>query len=147
MTTDYLKLISSVLTPIALISGVGLIALTIQNRYGRVIDRIRSFSREYINQRDEKMREIVKDQIKILLRRGELLRNAMFLLFLTIFFTILSSLSILVSFILDQMLILSLVFFVSGLISLMVGMITILAEIFISYSAVKREANEIINIS
>ena len=136
-----IELIYSVLTPVALVSGTGLIALSIQNRYGRVIDRLRSFSKELSElEEDSKRREIVKAQMQILIKRGALLRNALFTLYLTVFLTLLSSIFVLVSTFWTGALTASLIFFVLALITLMGGMIIVLIEVMISYSAAKNEA-------
>jgi len=141
------ELIQSVLTPVALISGTGLITLTIQNRYGRVIDRLRQFSRELaeIGERSPKRKEIVKAQMNILIKRGALLRNALFSLYFTIFLTVASSIFVLISSLATALLTLSLIFFASALFSLMVGMVVVLYEVFISYSAARNEALQTIS--
>ena len=141
------ELIQSVLTPVALISGTGLITLTIQNRYGRVIDRLRQFSRELteIGDRLPKRKEIVKAQMNILIKRGALLRNALFSLYLTVFLTVISSIFVLISSLATALLTLSLIFFASALFSLMVGMVVVLYEVIISYSAARNEALQTIS--
>ncbi len=141
------ELIQSVLTPVALISGTGLITLTIQNRYGRVIDRLREFSKELaeIGDRSPKRREIVKAQMDILIRRGALLRNALFSLYFTVFLTVLSSIFVLISSLGASLLTFSLIFFAAALFSLMVGMVIALFEVLISYSAARNEALQTIS--
>ena len=141
------ELIQSVLTPVALISGTGLITLTIQTRYGRVIDRLREFSKELaeIGDRSPKRREIVKAQMDILIRRGALLRNALFSLYFTVFLTVLSSIFVLISSLGASLLTFSLIFFAAALFSLMVGMVIALFEVLISYSAARNEALQTIS--
>ena len=141
------ELIQSVLTPVALISGTGLITLTIQTRYGRVIDRLREFSKELaeIGDRSPKRREIVKAQMDILIRRGALLRNALFSLYFTVFLTVLSSIFVLISSLGASLLTFSLIFFAAALFSLMVGMVVALFEVLISYSAARNEALQTIS--
>lgn len=59
--------------PVILISGVGLLLLTMTNRLGRAIDRARQLARE-LQQPDSPQREHVLEQIGIIYRRARLLR-------------------------------------------------------------------------
>lgn len=74
-TEIYIEFLKSCITPVALISGVGLLLLTITNRFGRTIDRTRSLVAEldhdHINRREAK-----KDEIKILYLRSKYLRTS-----------------------------------------------------------------------
>ena len=82
--------------PAVLISGVGLLILSMTNRLGRVIDRGRSLARELAEMPGE-ARAGVSAQLRILLRRAGLLRRAIVLatlcvllaavLIITLFFT------------------------------------------------------------
>jgi Na+/melibiose symporter-like transporter len=73
--TNFTKFLQACITPVALISGVGLLLLTITNRIGRVVDRIRNLVRE-LDTPDVKREEVKKDQILILLKRAKLLKNS-----------------------------------------------------------------------
>jgi hypothetical protein len=72
-TVNFIEFLKACITPVALISGVGLLLLTITNRLGRTIDRVRSLVAELDHEqtlrRDNKINEI-----KILHRRSEYLR-------------------------------------------------------------------------
>lgn len=59
-------------SPVILISGVGLLLLSITNRYGRAIDRSRVLGDEV--RRSGKIEGHVWPQVQILLRRARLLR-------------------------------------------------------------------------
>lgn len=82
--------------PVVLISGVGLLILSMTNRLGRVIDRGRSLIRE-LPEIPERNRTRVTDQLKILSRRAHLLQRAIIfatfcvlfaaVLVITLFFT------------------------------------------------------------
>jgi hypothetical protein len=63
--------LQTALIPIILISGMGLLLLTMTNRLGRAIDRIRSLSSA-----DHAARPDVRAQITILVTRAKLLRSA-----------------------------------------------------------------------
>lgn len=61
--------------PVVLISGIGLLILSMTNRFGRVIDRGRSLTRELPEApRQDQIR--VNEQLRILSRRAEYLRRA-----------------------------------------------------------------------
>jgi hypothetical protein len=64
--------------PVILISGVGLLLLTMTNRYGRVIDRSRLLVRESGGMAGPD-RERLLAQLGILMRRAELIRLAILL--------------------------------------------------------------------
>lgn len=64
--------------PVILISGVGLLLLTMTNRYGRVIDRSRLLCRDLEGTVGAE-REYVLAQLGILMRRAELIRLAILL--------------------------------------------------------------------
>jgi len=64
--------------PVILISGVGLLLLTMTNRYGRVIDRSRLLVHE-LERLAGADREPLLAQLDILMRRAELIRLAILL--------------------------------------------------------------------
>jgi hypothetical protein len=68
----FIKFLQACITPVAMISGVGLLLLTITNRMARVVDRIRQLVKEY----DSIGGSLKLDQIRIFYRRSELLRNS-----------------------------------------------------------------------
>jgi len=66
--------------PVILISGVGLLLLTLTNRFGRLVDRSRLLNHELVNETlsvDESSR--LRAQIDILHRRAEILRFSIIL--------------------------------------------------------------------
>jgi multidrug efflux pump subunit AcrB len=64
--------------PVILISGVGLLLLTMTNRLGRAIDRARQLKAE-LPKRTEAERAQVQAQISILYRRAKLIRQSILL--------------------------------------------------------------------
>jgi hypothetical protein len=71
--------------PVVLISGVGLLILSMTNRLGRVIDRGRSLVRE-LPEIPERNRAGVTRQLHILSRRADLLQRAIILSVLCVLF-------------------------------------------------------------
>jgi hypothetical protein len=70
--------------PCVIISGVGLLVLSMTNRFGRPIDRIRLLAVE-LEKTPENEREPIKEQIKLLYRRALLLQRAIIFSVLSIF--------------------------------------------------------------
>ena len=144
--TNYVDIISGVLAPVLLISGAGLLSLSIQSRYGRVIDRIREFGTEMRENHPEccsdeirkKRKKSVAVQTEILLKRGRYLRNSLFSLYLAVLFASLTSFLILLSFFMDikgtEITFLSI-----GLGSLVIGMAYAIEDVALSYKAVELE--------
>jgi hypothetical protein len=60
---------------VILISGIGLLLLTMTNRLGRVIDRVRLIGSE-LSQSDDSARPALEAQLRILWRRARLIRTA-----------------------------------------------------------------------
>src|SRR5688572_14091701 len=82
---DLIPVLEFSIVPVILISGVGLLLVSMTNRYGRIIDRCRiqaDFLRTYSG--GEVYRAGIRHQLDILLRRGRLLRLAIALAALSI---------------------------------------------------------------
>ncbi|MBI5149444.1 MAG: DUF2721 domain-containing protein [Candidatus Omnitrophica bacterium] len=82
---NLIQSLQAAVAPCILISGLGLILLTMTNRLGRTIDRIRSFS---VSLKHAPADEIllIKAQVDILYRRGRLLQTAIALVSVSMFF-------------------------------------------------------------
>ena len=72
----FIQFLQSSIAPIALISGVGLILLSLTNRLSRTIDRSRELIREFRTSEPER-KEIVKKELEILNKRNRYLKSAM----------------------------------------------------------------------
>jgi hypothetical protein len=71
----FIKFLQACITPVAMISGVGLLLLTITNRMARVVDRIR----QLINELDKpncQREDVKKNEIYVFYHRAKLLRNS-----------------------------------------------------------------------
>jgi hypothetical protein len=64
--------------PVILISGVGLLLLTMTNRLGRAIDRSRQLKQEFVNRTGEEL-EQTRAQVNILYRRATIIRRSIIL--------------------------------------------------------------------
>jgi hypothetical protein len=60
--------------PVILISGIGLLLLSMTNRFGRTVDRARELAREWRTMPEDRSR--IETQLEVLMRRARILRTA-----------------------------------------------------------------------
>lgn len=84
---SFVRFLQSSISPIVLISGVGLLLLSLSNRLGRTTDRSRDIVKELQGIRDKKRKKRKIVQLNILFRRSKILRNSI----VSITFSILTS--------------------------------------------------------
>ena len=125
--------------PVILISGVGLLLLTLTNRYGRTIDRSRQLVRE-LRELAGDDRERLEGQIEILYRRARLIRLSITLAAVSV---LLASVLIIVLFLtalwkLEVGLLLSLLF-VACMVALSGSLVAFIRDINLSLGALKLE--------
>lgn len=136
---SFTKLLQLSISPIALISGAGLLLLSITNRLGRTIDRARDLAFEMEKTTVEKNSKGIL-QLKVLLKRSELLRNSVFFMGFSVF---LSTLMILGLFLLlfagwsSEGLVLTFLFLNVG--CLCISMVFFLLDVSLALKAVKVE--------
>ena len=128
--------------PVILISGVGLLLLTMTNRLGRAIDRARSLARD-LQERREPDRDQVQAQVAIIYRRARLLRLTIVLAALSVLLAaaliIVLFLSALMNW--DQGLSIILIF-IACMGSLIASLITFIHDIHLSLVALKLELKQ-----
>ena len=73
IATGFIEFLRACITPVALISGVGLLLLTITNRLGRTIDRTRQLTDD-LNTGNASKHEEKLNEVKILYQRSRYLR-------------------------------------------------------------------------
>lgn len=73
--TVFIKFLQGCITPVAMISGVGLLLLTVTNRMARTIDRARQLIYE-LDKTDVKRREAKEIEILLFIDRSKILRNS-----------------------------------------------------------------------
>ena len=78
------QILPASIAPVIVISGVGLLLLSMTNRYGRAIDRARDLVKDLEASLDEPRRRLVTEQIRIIYRRARSLRTAILLSSLSI---------------------------------------------------------------
>ena len=125
----------SAISPIVLISGVGLLLLSFTNRLGRVIDRARFLVKEVENGNQN---EIIPIQINILYKRGRILRTAITSIVVTVLVASLLILLLFFGFLTDwNMKFLFLSFFIIAIISLIISVMLFLADVTLALKALK----------
>jgi Na+/melibiose symporter-like transporter len=147
-----ISLIQATIAPDVLISGCALLCLVIQTRYGRVVDRMRTFNQEHFDLRrsksssqygpeHEKRIEEIRTEVAMLVKRGNYLKLSLFGLFTGILSFILTSFLIFSAYLLnaDEIYPVTIVTFSVGLLLVIVGVLYAIVEVFTSYAAVVHE--------
>ena len=129
---DAIQTIQSMLAPAMMISSCGLLFLGLQNRYGRIVDRLRQFNREKEDSPSENLK-VLEIQIRQLALRGKLQRNALSCLLFAVIFFICTSFLILIS------IKLAIVSFLIGMVSVLAGVVFAWFELITSYRTVMME--------
>jgi hypothetical protein len=149
-----ISLLQVTLVPAVMISAVGLICLTIQTRYGRIIDRIRALNEEkraikttlrnYSSSSSElnsqrKRLEFIETILEKLAKRGLYLKWALFLMLFSIFCFVATSFFILINAIgiIQGYLVIGL--FSIGMICVLVGSALLSLEVALSYTMTMME--------
>jgi len=134
-----LKILQASIVPCVLISGIGLLLLSVTNRLARPIDRIRLLCHDFKRMADEEQL-LVKQQIDILYLRARLLRAAITLLTLGIFLLSAIILASFCIFILHWPLEWFIeVMFVASLLAMIAGLLFFLLDIRLALRSIKLE--------
>ncbi len=141
-TRMFIEFLQSCITPVAVISGVGLLLLSITNRMARTVDRIRLLVRE-LDEVGVIRREKKENEIKILYRRSRYLRNSIGAIVVSVICTslIIPVLFFMNLFRLDLRIIGYLLFFLV-ILSILVSLLYFFRDVVLSLRAVKLEARE-----
>ena len=146
MPAGLLSLVQSMVTPAVMISACGLLLLSVSNKLGRIVDRIRNLNsedRDLSSEVDTVRRLSIRNQIDFLLRRAVLLRNACGFLYLAVAVFVLTSLCVGLSNVARAFEVLMLVLFVIGLATVVWAGILAYLEIRLSHHAVTEEIKEL----
>ena len=74
-TSEIVPVLQTAISPVVLISGVGLLLLTMTNRLGRIVDRARSLALR-LREADQEEQEPIHAQLHILDQRARMVRRA-----------------------------------------------------------------------
>ncbi len=137
--TEYTSIVQTAVSPVILISGVGLLILSMTNRFGRVLDRSR-LVRDKLQNAPEGERKRLGSQLKILIKRARLLRLAISfatlsalvaaILVIALFFT---------AFLHAEAVLLNAIVFIVCLVSLILSLLVFLRDVNLSLSALSLE--------
>ncbi|MDD2370150.1 MAG: DUF2721 domain-containing protein [Sulfuricurvum sp.] len=83
LLSDLIETLQLAIGPVILISGIGLIILSLTNRFGRIVDRTRQLSIEYRSSSGTDSERILSE-LKILTLRAKIIRNSNFMAVLSV---------------------------------------------------------------
>ncbi|MFN8239423.1 MAG: DUF2721 domain-containing protein [Bacteroidales bacterium] len=142
--TNFTKFLQACITPVALISGVGLLLLTITNRIGRVVDRIRHLVAELDNP-NTKRTKLKENEIHILLDRGRLLRNSIaWMLAGMISSCLIIPLLLIMSLSDIDLKFIGYLLFIISIMSMFISLVYFFKDVLLSLNAIKLESSEYI---
>lgn len=125
--------------PVILISGIGLLILSMTNRFSRIIERSRQLTRE-LRSPGQVNRQAIEGQLTVLLRQARTVRSSIFLAVISV---LLASLLIILLFLTAllrfESAVLIITLFIACMASLIVSLILYLKDINVSLAAVKLE--------
>jgi hypothetical protein len=134
---ELIPILQASISPVILMSGVGLLMLSMTNRFGRVIDRSRQLS-EAIHKSSEPEKDRLAPQLVILVRRAQLLRFAItFATMSVLWAAFLIMAMFLAEFLHAEIVLLATILFMACLISIIISLIAFLQDINLSLQALK----------
>lgn len=139
---DLIRILQVAIGPVVLISGVGLLILSMTNRMAHLIDRIRSLVRE--TAADERRQAVLRAQLAVLLKRSRLIRLSlmMFVLSILIDAMMIIALFFVKLYSLDAGLVIAVLFSLS-LLCVIAGLVFFIADITINLRALKLETEAV----
>ena len=136
---DLIPVLQVAVGPVILISGVGLLLLSLTNRFGRAVDRSRQLIREMREASEADQRRLAS-QVSILYRRAQLIQTSIVfatvsvlfaaVLIITLFYTALTK---------HEWAVFISLLFICCLLALIVSLITFIRDIHLSLKALKLE--------
>jgi len=138
------KIMQTAISPVVMISGIGLLVLSMTNRFARTTDRSRSLA-DRIRKTDLEDAEHLKIQIRILYKRSRILLYSISSALSSVFFISLLIISLFVSFISAINLhYIVIALFIFSLIFLVISMALFIYDMTLSLKAVEEELNPIL---
>jgi hypothetical protein len=136
---EFITILQGSVGPVILISGAGLLMLSMTNRFARVLDRSRHTLETLRNAAAPEQRYLEK-QLDILVRRARLLRTSItFAVLSVLLVAILVIVLFLTAFFNLEIVLLAAVLFILCLTSLVVSLLVFLQDISLSLAALKLE--------
>jgi len=144
-TSSVVQILTASIAPVIVISGVGLLLLSISNRYGRAIDRARLLMRE-LQSSDPDSAHVrhLEEQLCHTHQRARLLRGSMIYGSASIFFISLTILSLFAEQVFQLHLdFVALPFFASCLVTLVISIYYSIRDITVSLAALEMEMSSV----
>ena len=143
-TISVVQILTASIAPVIVISGVGLLLLSISNRYGRVIDRARLLVRDLAESEPESVgRRHLNDQLRFTNTRAHMLRRSMLYASASVLFVSLTVLSLFAEQLLElRRDFVALELFALCMISLVLSMYYSIRDITVSLAALELEVTE-----
>jgi hypothetical protein len=139
MEQNLVPILQAAISPVILISGAGLLLLSMTNRLGRVIDRARDLARSH-RASTEPERERLGRQLRILAQRARSMRLAITFCVLSVLLAATLMIALFVTaFFQRPILLLGAGLFIACLISLIVSLLYFLLDLRLSLAALKLE--------
>ncbi len=140
-TSSVVQILTASIAPVIVISGIGLLLLSITNRYGRAIDRARLLMRELQNtDAGSAVVRHLEEQLRHTHQRARLLRGSMVYSSVSIFFVTLTILSLFAEQVFQLHLdLVALPVFAISLISLVISIAYSIRDITVSLAALEME--------
>jgi Protein of unknown function (DUF2721) len=140
--TEIIPVLQVAIGPVILISGVGLLLLTMTNRLGRAIDRARQLAREVNGPDADRTR--VSEQVATIYRRARVLRLTITLASLSVLLAAVLIIALFVAALLQQDYVLTIsLIFIACLVSLIGSLIAFLYDIHLSLAALRLELQQV----
>jgi hypothetical protein len=137
--SDLIIVLQTSLAPTVFISGVGLLVLSMTNRLGRPLDRIRALTTE-LKSAENEQKHVLLEEVDILYQRAKLLQTAVTFSVLSIFFvaTIILSLFVTATFGASLEVVIE-VLFSASLVSLVISLALFVWDIQLGLNSIKIE--------
>ena len=140
--TDLVPILEIAIGPVILISGVGLLVLSMTNRLGRVSDRTRLLA-EALRKPGATEPERLSSQLKILSRRAELIRLAIILAILSVFLACVLIIALFFGALFGlEIAVLLILLFVGSMGSLLGSLVLFIGDINLSLAALRLEISD-----
>jgi len=136
---ELIPVLQIAIAPVILISGVGLLLLSMTNRFGRAIDRSRQLARE-MREAGPTEQDRLAGQIEILYRRARLIRLSIIAAAISVLMAAVLIISLFLSALLKVEVgwLISVVFIV-GMVALIISLVAFIQDIHLSLMALKLE--------
>jgi hypothetical protein len=133
-----IQVLTTAISPVVLISGVGLLVLSMTNRFGQTTGRARTLVARRLAATDEAHRVRLDTQIRILYRRARILMIAICLALVSVLLAAVLIMTLFVHFLgAADLRVLAVVVFVLSLLSLMASLVLFIQDMTLSLKALR----------